>query len=547
MYERGRVPVPPLAPAAKRPENRCHAAPASTSLRHTIQRLKVDDQDVDIRMLDETSTRTLLESLTAGNPPPNVTFDSDDHVKLLNHLATLTGGKDQQGTIGTVPPGQAPHVDQMRVLAQDGWVYGLAILRVLQPILRKYIALAEKSAAPRGVGGRYAVIGGFDWLRTAGRMAIAITSIDARRNEKMLGDKSGAQIHVGYGGPAITAQRSGPASERLFFSGGDPSYRRLVELRNALLPDLTDPEVAQILLQKLRSGPKLQFVSDPQTEFFDGFVTLLAGMEGSRNNTAYATSVMTLELIAAGKLTFTDAFYTNRYGGQYPMASIGTGPGNMTRRRVYIESITPSAQLTEQMRRAPVEDAVPIKEIVMLINWLREESGGTLETMTKRDLLKFATTRFDRLMEHYYSAEFAPIPDRVALDMAFRQSELTAAATDGLLPLYTIGHASGEGNACLIASLVTHATGKEPSSELVASIQRTLVERGVIEPDTPIGIYEDAGREVIRYIEDQFGVTLHVQVVNNGAHDPVPVTDGGNIPALLYLGPGHFVPIWRRQ
>jgi len=63
-----------------------------------------------------------------------------------------------------------------------------------------------------------------------------------------------------------------------------------------------------------------------------------------------------------------------------------------------------------------------------------------------------------------YSASMG-MPYHHAMDRGYRQSELLSAQTDGLTEFYHIGHATGDHNACLIASLLFHAKKRnEPSA-----------------------------------------------------------------------------------
>jgi hypothetical protein len=120
------------------------------------------------------------------------------------------------------------------------------------------------------------------------------------------------------------------------------------------------------------------------------------------------------------------------------------------------------------------------------------------------------------------------------------------ARIDGISSRYTVGHASGAWNACLIFSLLRHALGRDATDAEVDEIRGQLVH---LHPDIAlaqqIDIYSPTGHAVIQAIEAIHHVSLNVAVVTTRDAPVVPVT-AGDLPALLYLMPGHFVPCWRR-
>ncbi len=146
------------------------------------------------------------------------------------------------------------------------------------------------------------------------------------------------------------------------------------------------------------------------------------------------------------------------------------------------------------------------------------------------------------------SSGFTALSDTSALgEHLLRRYEQDSARRDGISATYQIGQASGSWNACLIFSLLRHALGRDATPKEVAQIRDRLAkDHEDIREERQINIYSDTGHAVIKAIEEVHGVSLNVSVVTTRDAPVVPVTVG-QIQALLYLMPGHFVPCWRRR
>jgi len=131
-------------------------------------------------------------------------------------------------------------------------------------------------------------------------------------------------------------------------------------------------------------------------------------------------------------------------------------------------------------------------------------------------------------------------------DESLRGSETRNAERDGIANQYVIGHAQGRHNACLIYSLLRHALARDATDAEVDEIRDELSgAHPDIANNNTINIYSDTGHAVIETIYRRYNVRLNVAVVTTRDAPVVPVT-AGDVPALLYLMPGHFVPCWRK-
>src|SRR5262249_51078934 len=109
-------------------------------------------------------------------------------------------------------------------------------------------------------------------------------------------------------------------------------------------------------------------------------------------------------------------------------------------------------------------------------------------------------------------------------------------------------HATGDANACLIASLMQHAIGSEPSGAEVQKLRKELVKAGIIADQEAVDVFADNGRAVVKHINEKYGTSLRVRGVYNGQMEPADIENDpdGDEEVLLYLAPGHYVPIWSK-
>lgn len=371
-----------------------------------IQPLMVLGKKVNIRKLSLTEAQQILTAILEGRPVRLwrrnaqwvATVEEGDEQALRERIRELgTDEINNNPPITNVSPGHAPTVNQLQLQVKGGVISGLEILRWIHPIVQEYIDEAKTNISmPKTSENSFCILGGPSWLSSAGKMAgdFSHSGIDKYEKEQAYGS-----IKVSSSSTKVELQQRGK-TERLYFSGSDPSYEKIMELRNRLRY-MTDAQIAAALLHKMRSGAHYQYMQQETIELLDGLNALLFGVEGSRNNDSFATNVMLLELIMAAQMTFQQAFAQNDFGGQYPMASLSTGSGNFSARRKFIEGKTTTRQINT-MRKDPQKHQVPLKEIILIINWLIHRYGGTLSNMTRKEAEVYIKQAVRQLMEENY-------------------------------------------------------------------------------------------------------------------------------------------------
>lgn len=189
-----------------------------------------------------------------------------------------------------------------------------------------------------------------------------------------------------------------------------PIYR--TDLRyheiGSILCDLGQPAVvASEILLRVQGGVNLNFGIYDQ--FIDGMIVLVFGVESARNWATLATSLMLLELVAAGRtfgsgdlFTLENAFHdpsgkkwhddTTLFGGTFPMATHGTGPGNMVERGEIIRDQRSPYSVPDD----PQHHAVIFREVGLIRHWLSLTDG--IPIFQGRDLRQ----RIEILLHNYY-------------------------------------------------------------------------------------------------------------------------------------------------
>jgi hypothetical protein len=149
-----------------------------------------------------------------------------------------------------------------------------------------------------------------------------------------------------------------------------------------------------------------------------------------------------------------------------------------------------------------------------------------------------------------YDAAYDDEEEEVALEKGKRQSEQSIAIHEGIATIFTVGHAHGDKNACLISSLIQHAKAigpeDEPSKKEVEEVRMELVAADTIDDEKEIDIASKQGASVIQHIEHKYSQSLKVIGLLNGKPDvEIPISEGTK-EAIIYLAPGHFIPVWRK-
>ncbi len=143
-------------------------------------------------------------------------------------------------------------------------------------------------------------------------------------------------------------------------------------------------DVATEMLERVKGNYGKSFGTD-YDGFIDAMIVLLFGVEAARNWSTCATSLMLLELIAKGvtygtqaKLfTLANAFHHDSkmwdektyYGGKHPMATHGTGSGNLIDRGKIVRSKGIGWEF--EVSKDPKRHMVVYRELNVLRNWLQ--------------------------------------------------------------------------------------------------------------------------------------------------------------------------------
>jgi hypothetical protein len=252
---------------------------------------------------------------------------------------------------------------------------------------------------------------GQDWLHTAGRLSRFATAID--KKESLIYP---CTLDV-YGTPVIIKNASNKDAYVDFSGKGDyvtitQKLRSLSEQKEFNFLEITQflffgvaPEfdvddynknshIAQALLKRIAGHPYPDNLQEFKT-YLDTLLTLLIGVEGSRNNASFLCCLLHLDLIAGnhtyGKLShafnWDNAFISGQdyrwndaenlnLGGKNSMATNGTGNGNMMKRREIVSKIRSNSSpgninLNLQIvLRHPQHHRVIWREMSLLVTWL---------------------------------------------------------------------------------------------------------------------------------------------------------------------------------
>ena len=252
-----------------------------------------------------------------------------------------------------------------------------------------------------------------DWLRSAGHMVV-------HPSKDMVADTLFFDtLCVGRSNVRLTLKKEG-ATERLYFPADllkqitkaktlpahtDLSCKEIADITQTRITtrNTTDQQYAEWQLARLQgeSGPDKTL----DRQWLDSVNTWMFGVEASRNNTTFVTGVMTLELIAAGQLTYKDAFAENQFGGRFPMATLQSGTGNMAARRKLIEHAEhnkAAGMKTDRMH--PQWLAIPLKEAVLIKHWLRHFQHVDSH-MSKKTILENYETAVSGILKMYFDAK----------------------------------------------------------------------------------------------------------------------------------------------
>ncbi|MDA1354555.1 MAG: hypothetical protein O3A01_08875 [bacterium] len=165
---------------------------------------------------------------------------------------------------------------------------------------------------------------------------------------------------------------------------------------------MTDARIATRQLKMLRLGEHK--VSNGQ--HLDRFVmymnAYMFGVEASRVNATFATGLMTLKLISAGKMTYKQALDEDGFGGRFPLAVRGSGSGNFKARKRLIEHVAGSQDPGMKTdRRHPQWLAISLKEGALIKTYMKhvEILDRTKTVQQQRDAME---TKINKLLKRYF-------------------------------------------------------------------------------------------------------------------------------------------------
>lgn len=261
------------------------------------------------------------------------------------------------------------------------------------------------------------------WLGTAGHLSAMITREDER-------GASWFPCYLLVGAEQCRVLVDDTAKVVFTRSGND--YDSIAAFFGGIVQPGQDHQVAQGLLRML-VGQALTAGQPWQHQFLAELLTLMFGVEASRNNLTFATGVMLLDLIANQarygrrldkpftlQKAFTSPYTWDhktegwRYGGKFPMTP-KTGPGSLRRRNDMLAQVRPDqgavGTLTDSLEQDRRFHGITIREITLTIHWL--EMTLALGTRRFRDvdqLRQAVRVAFDKRLTEVYQRRSPPVP-----------------------------------------------------------------------------------------------------------------------------------------
>jgi hypothetical protein len=133
-------------------------------------------------------------------------------------------------------------------------------------------------------------------------------------------------------------------------------------------------------------------------DFLNYLNALMFGIEPSGLNASLATSLMTLDLIKGGKLTYQTAFVADRdNGGAYPYATCGNNSGTYNARVPIINGENTSMK---EYRANPAKSPVANKEATIIKQWLRFKQVIEKDRRYEKQLGKISKAITGLLLEY---------------------------------------------------------------------------------------------------------------------------------------------------
>lgn len=408
-------------------------APPQTKTKPLVQKSDIDDLTSTISQMAVSPAKTT--NTTPVSPPYYQEFRGDyDHrwrqdskgyllhppQNAHTHALSEVGDSDEdpsdKESIGKARVKTLIKATHTTLYSQKKRIKGDEIIALCQKWAQSAItkAITDNGAIAK-TKGHYRIHSTDDWLRSAGHL-VANPSKDMITNTPFFDT-----LCVGRRKVLLTLKKQG-TTERLYFPAAllqtitkattlpthtDLSCKEIADITETRITELktTDKQYAEWQLARLKGEAGPDKTVDRQ--WLDCVNTWLFGVEASRNNATFVTGVMTLELIAAGELTYKHAFAENQYGGRFPMATLQSGTGNMAARRKLIEHAEngkAAGMKTDRMN--PQWLAISLKEAVLIKKWLIHFKHADSQ-MSKKTILAKYEAAVSGVLKNYFGTELS--------------------------------------------------------------------------------------------------------------------------------------------
>lgn len=308
------------------------------------------------------------------------------------------------------------------VYGRDGRLKGSELVEMAHSLSQSHVKrVFQKAGQQRSNKGSASIESGTDFAAFSGAFAASKTKLELEDTllPAMFFPKTGDMEKSQRFSLEYTPASSGPKTgERLHVSTELGKYlskkgitqtdltcaqmARAVDRFKADIDGMTDSRIATRQLKMLRLGE--HNVSNGQ--HLDRFVmymnAYMFGVEASRVNATFATGLMTLKLIASGKMTYKQALDEDGFGGRFPMAVKASGSGNFKARKRLIEHVDwgqDPGMKTD--RRYPQWLAIALKEGALIKTYMKHV-GKLDRSKTVQQQRVAMTSKIKALLERYF-------------------------------------------------------------------------------------------------------------------------------------------------
>lgn len=330
-------------------------------------------------------------------------------VKIFPCGDKLLFQRGEEITVKCIPTSSDYEFKIVNLQGRELTIEGDQLLRIAYTSFRKVWQEVTQNGSQnlnRQSSGRYHITKAEEWLKTAGYLSNWSTRQDIKKPEKDLWYRpKGVTIQLTKEGLPVDITSNGLVK----FKGSGWDYGSLakdvgvkstedemtlddvVKIINSSWtwsPESNQEhvELAETLLRRIRLESYPATFSTRDQQFYDALILLLIGVESSRNNVTFLTTLLLLDLIKSGarireggqSYGFNSAFISgNEYqwndveqkdlGGTFPMATNSAGSGNFAERIRFIKGEIPIDKLLED----PQKNRIALAEMKLMIDWLR--------------------------------------------------------------------------------------------------------------------------------------------------------------------------------